>query len=126
MPQYWREKLDSNKHRDFMSTYQCGGGDLIDEPRDNLLSAWVYSVQAAGIQLQFKDVEQVREALSYFQEKNHGSTMRPGVTLEHYWQAWYERLPKGAHNQRNQLKLVSALNSLLEGIANDTLETKEA
>ena len=102
------------------------GGFPLQSPRDNLLEAWIYIIEAAGIRLEFIDEDQIREAASYFSQKLHGSSMRPGVTLEHYWQSWFERLPKGAHNHRTQEKLLSALESLLNGITDASIETREA
>jgi len=99
---------------------------LIQKPHDNLIVAWVYFLEVTGIQLQFKDVQQIEEALEYFEQKNFGSTMRTGVTLEHYWQAWYERLPKGTHNHKTKLKVSAALRSMLVEISNGTLKDKLA
>ncbi len=122
MARYWKEKLDPQKHVDFMTGYQCGHGSPTERPKDNLLDSWVYFVVAGGNQLQFISVEQVQEALEYFSIKNHGSKMRPGVTLEHYWQAWYERLPKGMHGQRSKQIWISALKALLDKIESNGVD----
>lgn len=86
MTRHWKEKLDPSKHRDFMRGYQDAGGLPLDAPPDNLLESWVYFVEVARFTFQFVSVDQICEALRYFEEGIHPSTKEYNNGLEHYWQ----------------------------------------
>lgn len=95
MARHWREPLDPERHRDYVSGAQDAGGRPRERPADALIPAWTYFVAVNGFTYEFASVEQIAECLAYLRRKTHPSTMEPGVDLEHYWQRWYERLPKG-------------------------------
>ena len=90
----WKEKADPEKHIDSMSTSWVGGVS-VEGARDNLIPKWVYFVKAEGFTFQFASIRQIEEAREYFSRQVHPSRREFGVELEHYWQKWYERLPKG-------------------------------
>lgn len=113
MSRHWKEKLDPSKHRDFMRGYQDAGGLPLGAPRDNLLESWVYFVEAAGYTFQFVSVDQISEALRYFEDKTHPSTKEYNSGFEHYWQPWYCRLPPGIKSEAKRSKVVKALNAAL-------------
>jgi hypothetical protein len=113
MAKHWKEKLDPSKHRDFMRGYQDAGGLPLDAPRDNLLESWAYFVEVAGFTFQFVSVDQIFEALCYFEKKIRPSTKEFNNGLEHYWQPWYSRLPPGIKSEANRTKVVKALNAAL-------------
>ena len=108
----WKEKADPKRHADFMSTSHVGGFPL-EAQRDNLLESWVYFVTVEGFTFQFVKIEQIKEAKAYFSQKTHKSTITPGIHLEHYWQNWYERLPKGLTKNSKRQKILKALEQAL-------------
>ncbi|MEM9533348.1 MAG: hypothetical protein AAGA23_20670 [Pseudomonadota bacterium] len=111
---FWREKLDPKKHKDYFSGAQTPGGLPAEPPKDNFVPAHAYFVQAAGYTLEFVSLAQVQEALEYFRKKVHPSTMEPAVHSEHYWQRWYERLPKGIKSGSKRAKMARALEATLK------------
>lgn len=117
MAKHWKERLDPRKHRDFMSGYQDAGGLPVVAPRDNLLESWVYFVNVAGFTFQFVTIDQIRDALNYFEEKIHPSTTEFNNGLEHYWQTWYCRLPSGIKAEAKRIKVCKALHSALAAYA---------
>lgn len=108
MSRHWREKLDSKKHRDYMVSVG-DGGIPIKPPKDNLIDRYVYFVEVVGFTFQFSSIAQAYEALEYCQKKVHPSTLTPGIFLEHYWQKWFERLPKGLLRGSKREKVIKAL-----------------
>jgi len=109
MSRIWKEKLDIKKHRDQMSTADIGGV-VPKRPRDTLLTPWVYFVEVASFTFQFHSLEQLREALNYFSKKTHPTSNDGyGRRYEHYWQRWYERLPKGLNREKSRKKIMIAL-----------------
>jgi hypothetical protein len=114
MSRIWKEKLNPRKHRDLMSTADIGGA-VPKIPPDNLLTPWVYFVEVASMTFQFHSLEQLAEAHSYFFQKIHPtSNDHYGRRHEHYWQRWYERLPKGLNREASRKKIVVALKKALE------------
>lgn len=113
MARHWKEKLDPNKHRDFMLGHQDAGGFPVVPPRNNLLHAWVYFVDVAGFTFQFASTDQIHEALCYFEEKVHPSTREYNNGLEHYWQPWHCRLPPTLKSGAKRTKVVKALKAAL-------------
>lgn len=120
MARHWKEKLDPRKHRDFMRGYQDAGGLPIDAPRDNLLDFWAYFVDVAGFTFQFVSVDQIHEALCYFEAKVHPNTKENNNGLEHYWQPWFCRLPPGIKSEAKRIKIVKALNAAFTEYASKT------
>ena len=112
MSRHWIEKLDPERHADFMSTTHVGGLP-VDSPRSNLEDRLVYFVAVAGFTFQFVNIDQLRDCLKWFRDKIHPSSRTPDVELEHYWQRWYERLPKGITKEPNRQKVVAALERAL-------------
>lgn len=103
-----------------MRGYQDAGGLPIDAPWDNLLECWAYFVDVAGFTFQFVSVDQICEALRYFEAKTHPSTKEYNNGLEHYWQPWYCRLPPGIKAEAKRAKVVKALNAALNEYAPKT------
>ena len=108
MSRHWREKLNPKKHRDYMISVG-DGGHYIEPPRDNLIIQYVYFVEVVGFTFQFSSIAQIYQALEYCKQKTHPSTLKSGIFLEHYWQKWYERLPKGLLKGTKRDKVVKAL-----------------
>ena len=75
----------------------------------------MYFVAVSGFTFQFVSLDQLRECLDWFRQKIHPSSRLPNVTIEHYWQRWYERLPKGLTKESKRKKIIVALeNALLD------------
>ena len=108
MSRHWREKLNPKKHRDYMISVGDGGFP-IKPSKDNLITHHVYFVQVVGFTFQFSSIAQIYEALEYCKQKTYPSTIKPEIFLEHYWQKWYERLPKGLLKGTKRDKVVKAL-----------------
>jgi hypothetical protein len=95
-----------------MSTNYLGG-----LPRkgvaDPLIPAYSYFVRECGVTLEFASLEQLREAIEWFSMPSHGSSRLPDVDDEHYWQRWFERLPKGLAAEPKRGRIAAALESAL-------------
>ncbi len=113
MARYWKEKLDVEKHVDYMKTYHVGGfsvGDFIGAPlRDNLNEHWVYFIHVCSFTFHFQSLRQIEEYLGYFSQKIHPSSMVPNVNLEHYWQNWQQRFPYWLFEEPKRKRVVQAL-----------------
>ena len=105
MSKHWKEKADPNKHIDYMSTSHVGRIPYFPKPG----SEWVYFVRVCGFEFQFVSLEQVQEAIRYFSKKIQPSTKAYNNGLEHYWQQWYERLPKGFQGGTKRKRILMAL-----------------
>ncbi len=112
MAKFWREPLDPRVHRDMMVSTL--GGNPVHAPADRLIPAWVYFVRVQSFTFQFVSLDQLREALRYCEQSPRPSTMRSGITLEHYWQRWFERLPPRLLRGRHREVVVSGLRRALE------------
>jgi hypothetical protein len=110
---HWKEKLDPDKHRDFMSTTYIGGVSVENEG-DNLVPKWVFFVAVAGFTFQFASLEQIQVCIDWFAEKIHPSSRTPDITREHYWQHWYERLPQWLFEEPKRQKVIKALRTALQ------------
>ena len=106
--QIWKEKLDPNKHTDFMTSSWIGGMEA-EKSRDNLVVEWVYFVKECSFTFQFVSLEQLDKCIEYFSHEIPPNTIKPEVDLEHYWQRWYERLPKGLIARKKREKILKAL-----------------
>jgi hypothetical protein len=113
MARIWKERLDPDKHVDYMRTTHIGGF-TVEAVRDRLIERDVYFVEVCGFTFQFQSLDQITEALAYFRQKTHPSSREPGVTLEHYWQRWYERLPQWLFEEPKRLRVVAALERAAE------------
>jgi hypothetical protein len=110
MARIWKEALDLDRHRDFMSGAQDAGGAPVDRNRSD---GWVYFVREGGFTFQFVNLDQLREALAYFSETVHRPNMIAGISLEHYWQRWFERLPPGLTGGSKRISIKKALTRAL-------------
>jgi hypothetical protein len=112
MARMWTEQLDPERHVDHMATTHIGG--LPPEPPcDRLIERQVFFVAVCGFTFQFHSLEQIERALSHFERKIHPTSAQPGVTLEHYWQRWYERLPQWLFEEPKRVRVVAALRQAL-------------
>lgn len=108
MSKHWKEPIDPSRHRDFM--FGSGdGGYPRSAPPDPLIPDWAYFVRVNSFTFEFASLDQIRQCLSYCRQKTHPSTRKPGITLEHYWQRWFERLPKGLLRGTKRERVVAAL-----------------
>ena len=112
MARFWKEKLDPNKHTDFMKTMHVGGFP-VGFSFDNLNSRWVYFVHVCSFTFQFQSLQQIEECLVHFSQKIHPSSMLPDVTLEHDWQSWEQRLPYWLFEEPKRKRVVKALQCAL-------------
>lgn len=90
-----------------MSTAQTEGLPLEFSRFKN--TPWVYFVRECSFTFQFVALEQLKECLDWFEQKIHPSSREYNNGLEHYWQLWYERLPKGLTRESKRIKIVKAL-----------------
>ena len=106
--QIWKEQLDPKKHIDYMSSSWIGG---IPAPKkkNNLIIEWVYFVKECNFTFQFISLTQLDECIEYFSLEIPPQTIRQEICLEHYWQRWFERLPKGLIAKRKKEKILKAL-----------------
>ena len=112
MSRHWREQLDPARHRDFMSWCNEGGVPAT-APKDSLIEAWAYFVEVCGFRFEFVSLDQLRECLDWFSQDHHGPNRNPDASSEHYWQRWYERLPKGLLAEPKRQKVIKALQHAL-------------
>ena len=95
-----------------MSTTHLGGLPA-PQPPDPLIVHWVYLVDVCSFTFQFISLDQLRECLRYFREPLHRTSRLPDVTLEHYWQRWFERIPQRLLQGAKRRKVVAALERAL-------------
>ena len=112
MSRHWKERVDPSKHVDHMSTTWVGGLPR-KSPRDNLLEDWAYFVAVTGFTFEFASLEQLRMAREHLQMKTTPSGRLPGVTLEHCWQRWFERLPAGLLRGSKRARVLRALDTAM-------------
>ena len=108
MSRHWKEALDTERHRNFMDA-NFDGWFSIRPSRDNLIPKSVYFVNVAGFTFQFVSLEQIRVCRDWFSQRIHPSSRIPDIDLEHFWQRWYERLPKHITKESKRTKIVDAL-----------------
>jgi len=114
MTKVWRELADPQKHRDHMSSTN-DGGLAVAKSRDKLIEKWVYIVDIYDFEFHFSSLEQVREAKSYFEQKIRPSTRNASHNpYERWWQQWYCKLPKGLMKEKRRLKMIAALEKVLQ------------
>lgn len=107
MSRHWREKLDPARHADQMTIHV--GGSPVEPPRDALIEKWVYFVEVASFTFQFHSLDQLRECLEFFKQRIHRTSRQPDIWLEHYWQRWFEKLPRRLFKEPKRVKVVAAL-----------------
>ena len=116
MPRIWTELSDPNRHVDFMSDWSIGGR-LVTLPSDNLKRRNVLLVEVCQFTFQFHSLEQLNEAIDFFSRTVHPSSRIGGVELEHYWQPWSQRLPKGMTSQSRRVRVLAALRKDASGVS---------
>lgn len=117
MAKFWKEPLDLARHRDFMSGWQDAGGVAIERSRSD---GSVYFVRECGFTFQFASVDQLRQALEHFSATAHPPNLIPGISLEHYWQQWFERLPAGLTGGSKRVSIAKALRRALGEFTKET------
>src|SRR5579859_4960575 len=114
VPQIWKEKLDPDKHRDFMTWASPNiGGHQIYAPRDNLLEHWVYFVRVCSFTFEFHSLAQIQECLAFFSQKLHPNR-RVHIEFGERWIPWYERLPQWLFEESKRQRVVKALQQALD------------
>jgi hypothetical protein len=109
MARHWKEPFDPSRHKDhfdYGSTAHARSG----QPG----AGFSYFVEVAGFTFEYASVDQVRECLSFFEQRIHPSSRQPVFEPEKgEWQAWHERLParilKGSKRERVRKALREAL-----------------
>ena len=112
MSKVWRELADPKKHLDFMKSFNEGGVP-VEAANDNLLEKWVYFADVHNFTFQFSSLDQVRECKIYFSKLTLPSTREAGPHLEHYWHAWFSKLPKGMSRKARREKVIKASDQIL-------------
>ena len=106
MSKHWKETADPEKHVDYMSTAHAGGVALKSSPEKD--TPYVYFVRVDGFTFRFVTLAQLEMAVAYFSD-NPPTSRADNNGLEHFWQRWYERLPKGMTRKSKRLKVLKAL-----------------
>jgi hypothetical protein len=106
---YWKEPLDPARHADHFNP-----GSARPRSGDRRGACFSYFVQVAGFTFEFASVDQLRECLTFFEQRIHPSSRKPVFAPEKgHWQAWHERLParvlKSSRRERVLLALRAAL-----------------
>lgn len=100
-----------------MSTSAVEGLPLESSPYK--ATPWVYFVRECSFTFQFVTLDQLKECLEWFEKKIHPSSREYNNGLEHYWQRWYERLPKGLTRESKRIKIAKALKKAYEEFNNN-------
>jgi hypothetical protein len=116
MARIWKETYDSAKHQAPIE-YWGSVDDHLRAPA--LIPKDVVMVHVASFTFQFMTVEQLRECLSYFEQKIHPISKRrvpPGSSTGKHEesQRWFERLPMHLLEEPKRLKVVEALSRALK------------
>lgn len=112
MAKHWSEPLDAKRHLDLSAT-AVGGRRVHADARSRLRGERAYFVRAAGFTFQFASLDHVRDCLARFKEPIHPPSGRAIEAGEHYWQEWYERLPRGLTRNPKRQRIVAALEAAL-------------
>ena len=107
---WWSEPLDPAKHRD----HSPSGGPVSPEPTDPLIPRTANFVRVCGFTFEFVSIDQLIEALRYYEQGVRPSSRRPVFAPEKgHWESWSERLPMYLLEAPNRLRVVKALSSAL-------------
>jgi hypothetical protein len=105
----WKEPYDSAKHHVVPIEYWGNADDRVRAP--GLIPKDVVAVHVASSTFQFMSVQQLRDCLSFFEQKIHPSSRRPmpaetlaGIHGEA--QRWFERLPMHLLEEPKRRKVV--------------------
>ncbi len=109
-----------------MTGTQDAGGRSMTPAADNLIPRWIYFIQTPNCILQFVEVAQIHTAREYFSKKIHPARRGLDNGLEHYWQRWFERLPPGVHREPSRLRILHALDRLIQDIHSDKVPERSA
>ena len=105
MSKHWKEIANKEKHLDYMSTYDVGGMNI-----DGIkMGAYIYFVRECSFTFQFASLGQLDEMIEYVSKKTNPSTKVLHNGLEHYWQSWKERLPRGLLKGSKRVRILNAL-----------------
>ena len=114
MAKFWRERVDPDRHRDFIGggyrgdgVQDAGGWPVVPASTDG----WIYFVRECSFTFTFVTLAQLDEAREYFAKPVHPSRRRRGVSQEHYWQHWYERLPSALTGGTKRTRILRALDA---------------
>lgn len=116
MPRIWTEIADSKRHVDYLSDWTVGGRS-VGTPTDNLKRRKVLLVEVCQFTFQFHSQHQLKEAVEFFSKTIHPSGLERGVNLEHYWQPWSQRLPKGMTSRSRRVRVLAALQNAEAGVS---------
>jgi hypothetical protein len=120
----WKEPYESVKHHVVPIEYWGNADDHLRAP--SLIPKDVVVVHVASFTFQFMSVQQLRDCLSFFEQKIHPSSRRPmpAETLAGIHgkaQRWFERLPIHLLEEPKRRKVVEALSRALQLIDEDKL-----
>ena len=90
-----------------MGTYHIGG--TLPAAADPLLPRFAYFVRVCGFTFEFVSLDQIDECAARFAMKPQPPTRRQHDGLEHYWQAWHERLPQRLFGESKRARVLAAL-----------------
>jgi hypothetical protein len=117
MARIWKEPYDSVKHRAIPVEYWGKNDDHLRAP--GLIPKDIVMVHVASFTFQFVTVQQLRDCLSYFDQKTHPSNRLPmpsEASAFTHWEAqrWFERLPVYLFEEPKRRKVVEALKHALK------------
>ena len=123
MARIWKEPYDSAKHH-VPIEYWGNVDDHLHAP--GLIPKDVVMVHVASFTFQFINVQQLRDCVSYFEQKTHPSSRLPmpsDTSAGTHWEAqrWFERLPMHLLEEPKRRKVVEALRRALQLINEDKL-----
>jgi hypothetical protein len=110
--QHWREPLDPKRHRDWLSPGI--GGEARTAANDSLIPQWAYFVRAAGFTFEFAHLFGLVQAILRFSQKTRASSAWGGRVMQHEWQDWFDRLPKGLTREERRVEVLKSLNEAFD------------
>jgi hypothetical protein len=124
MARIWKEPYDSAKHLATPIEYWGNADDHLRAP--GLIPKDVVLVHVASFTFQFLSVQQLRDCLSFFEQKVHPSSrlpMPPNTSAGMHGEAqrWFERLRMHLQEEPKRQKVVEALRRALRLIDEDKL-----
>lgn len=105
-------EYNSENHRDYMSSLTEGGIE-IEKPHFIKGVPYVFTLEIGKTNLVFKDIEQLKEARSFFEKIIRPSTVGNPPPYEHHWHIWYGRLPKNVLKDSNREKILKAISKAI-------------
>lgn len=109
----------------------------VNSPIGRIIARRIYYVEVCSFKFQFYSIEQMKETLSYFEQKTHPSSRLPNKewiiaearkdpknhrrkidaflqSERDVLQRWYERLPMWLYEERKRQKVVKVLQQAIE------------